>query len=334
MINIKTDFKTRIVEMINEDQELKNKWNELSESAKKMLKSIDAGERTPNLLRDIMFKSVFNPEIHPDWLSKLVGAILGKDVHIIRMLPVEGIYISEFSKGVLFDMMVEFESGEIAIVEVQKRGNEMPSERPVVYSANAVVRQHSILKGQKKGDVDYSDIHPVYTIVLMEESTEKFKAFKAFHHHFEQKSDTGLDLELIQYYDYICLDVFRENKPHTTEKLIQWIDFLSITDTTEMEPFLIEHPDFVEIYARACEMLADKEGLLEMLAELSYEEDIVGIINATNEGRAKKYEAKIRKMDAQIREMDTQLKEKDMQLEEKDARIHDLEAQLTQSSKE
>ena len=64
-----------------------------------------------------------------------------------------------------------------------------------------------------------------------------------------------------------------------------------------------------------------------MLAELSYEEDIVGIINATNEGRAKKYEAKIQKMDAQ-------LKEKDTQLLEKDERIHALEAELARVSKE
>ena len=327
MINIKADFKTRIVEMINDDQELRTKWDVLPKAAKEMLKSIDAGERTPNLLRDIMFKGVFNPEIHPDWLSRLVGAILGKDVRIIKVLPVEGIYISEYSKGVLFDIMVEFEDGEIAIVEVQRRGVEMPPERPVVYSANAVVRQYSILKGQKKGDVDYSNIHPVFTIVLMEKSTEKFKAFKDFHHHFEQKSNTGLDLEFIQYYDYICLDVFRENKPHTTEKLIQWIDFLSITDTAEMESFLIEHPDFVEIYARACEMLADKEGLLEMLAELAYEEDVVGIIKATNEGRAKKLQAKIRKQDALIKEQGAQIREKD-------ERIRELEAQLANLSKE
>ncbi len=83
---------------------------------------------------------------------------------------------------------------------------------------------------------------------------------------------------------------------------------------------MIEHPDFVEIYARACEMLADKEGLLEMLAELSYEEDIVGIINATNEGRAKKYEAKIQKMEAQLKEKDEQIRE--------------LKEQLARSSKE
>ena len=101
-----------------------------------------------------------------------------------------------------------------------------------------------------------------------------------------------------------------------------------------MEPFLIEHPDFVEIYARACEMLADKEGLLEMLAELSYEEDVVGIIKATNEGRAKKLQAKIQKMDALIQEQDTQLKEKDAQLQEKNERIRELEALLAGSSKE
>ncbi len=57
-----------------------------------------------------------------------------------------------------------------------------------------------------------------------------------------------------------------------------------------------------------------------MLAELSYEEDVVGIIKATNEGRAKKYEAKIQKMEAQLKE--------------KDERIRALEAELARVSTE
>lgn len=332
MINIRKDFKTHIVEMVNADRELKAKWDELPKKSREMLRAIDAGERTPNLLNDIMFKSVFSPEINPDWLSKLISAILGQDIRILRPMSTEGIYLSMNSKGVLFDIMVELENGEIAIVEVQRRGVNMPPQRPVVYSANAVVRQHATLRGQKKEEIDYEDIHPVYTIIILEESTDDFKEYPEFHHHFEQKSNTGLDLELIQYYDYICLDVFRKNKPYTTEQLILWLDFLSITDTDEMEVFLTDHSEFVEIYAKACEMLADREELLNMLAEIAAGEDVVASLNKTNESRIRKMKKQLKEQKTQLKEQDIQLKEQDVQLKEQQDRIRELEAQVAAMS--
>ncbi|MCR4605409.1 MAG: hypothetical protein K5639_05365 [Eubacterium sp.] len=104
--------------------------------------------------------------------------------------------------------------------------------------------------------------------------------------------------------------MFKKNKPRTTEQLILWLDFLSITDTAQMQEFLSEHPEYVEIYARACEMLADREELSNMLAELAYEEDIVASINKTNESR--------------IRVMKNQLKEKDARIRELEARVSEL----------
>ena len=173
----------------------------------------------------------------------------------------------------------------------------------------------------------------------MEESTDDFREYPEFHHHFEQKSNTGLDLELIQYYDYICLDVFRKNKPYTTEQLILWLDFLSITDTDEMEVFLTDHPEFVEIYARACEMLADREELLIMLAEIAAGEDVVASLNKTNESRIRKMKKQLKEQKTQLKEQDiqlkeqgVQLKEQDIQLKEQQDRIRELEAQVAAMS--
>ena len=52
----------------------------------------------------------------------------------------------------------------------------------------------------------------VYTIILFEKSTKEFHEFPNIYvHHSEQKSDTGLKLELLQDYTFITLDIFRKN---------------------------------------------------------------------------------------------------------------------------
>ena len=51
----------------------------------------------------------------------------------------------------------------------------------------------------------------VYTIVLYENSPKAFHEFpQEYLHYFEQKSDTGLELNLIQKYLFVPLDIFRK----------------------------------------------------------------------------------------------------------------------------
>ena len=65
-------------------------------------------------------------------------------------------------------------------------------------------------------------------------------------------SDTGIEsseeFEFLQYYDYLCLDVFAETKPHVASELENWLNFLTIRMTDEMERFIEKHPEFSEIY--------------------------------------------------------------------------------------
>ena len=62
----------------------------------------------------------------------------------------------------------------------------------------------------RKKKFSYKDIKNVYTIVLFENSPKVFQQFpQKYFHMFEQKSDTGLELNLLQKYIFIPLDIFK-----------------------------------------------------------------------------------------------------------------------------
>jgi hypothetical protein len=99
----------------------------------------------------------------------------------------------------------------------------------------------------------------VYTIVFFEKSTSEFKEFPVdYVHHFEQRSNTGIEIDLLQKYIFIPLDVFRERKHNKIIKddLEAWLTFFS-TDNPEEILHLTEcYPRFAPnrrcgAYARA-----------------------------------------------------------------------------------
>ena len=65
------------------------------------------------------------------------------------------------------------------------------------------------VKGEKKKVFSYKDIKSVYTIVFFETSIKEFHEYpQNYIHKFKQQSDTGLELELLQKYVFIPLDIF------------------------------------------------------------------------------------------------------------------------------
>ena len=52
----------------------------------------------------------------------------------------------------------------------------------------------------------------------------------------------------LQYYTYICLDVFKKEKPRIGEKIDTWLGFLTIQDTDKMETFLKKNKSFQNVY--------------------------------------------------------------------------------------
>lgn len=75
----------------------------------------------------------------------------------------------------------------------------------------------------------YRDMKNVYTIVFLEKSGSVFGKFPDnYLHYFEQESDTGLKLELLQKYIFVPIDIYLKNKENKdiSNRLNAWLLFL------------------------------------------------------------------------------------------------------------
>ena len=109
------------------------------------------------------------------------------------------------------DIVVQLKDGSIVNLEIQKIGYKFPGERSACYSADLLLRQYKRVRSKRKEKFAYRDIKQVYTIVLFEHSPSAFRQFPdTYLHYFEQQSNTGLKMDLLQKYLFVPLDIFRE----------------------------------------------------------------------------------------------------------------------------
>ena len=296
---------TSLYERIKMDKELFYLWSRLSPQTQKELQEVDAGIRVPDLLNDTVFKTIFDPDENGEQLSRFISAILGKKVKVLHSLKNEGRHHSMYSKGIVMDLVVQFENGSIGNVEIQRYGIRFPSKRAACYSADLVTRQYAVEKGEPKSEVDFERIQPVYTIIIFENSPMEFKDSGKYHHHFQQTSNTGVEQELLQYYDYICLDIFKKQKPHVAGELERWLNFLTIDQVEDMEEFLAKNSSFQAVFSRVILITKDREELMELMTDFFEKEDIIASLNKTNQSKVERLE---KELEEQRRENEEQKK--------------------------
>ncbi len=110
------------------------------------------------------------------------------------------------------------------------------------------------MRSEQKKKFSYRDIKTVYTIILFEKSPKEFQAFPDNYCHFsEQKTDTGLKIELLQKYLFIPLDIFKvilQNKG-VHSKLEAWLTLFAVDDPDRIIELIEAYPEFKEIYEEA-----------------------------------------------------------------------------------
>ncbi len=226
------------------------------------------GKKTFPLTYDPFFKCIFNPDIHPDRLSKLLSAILGQKVYVQSILPSEEVVLSDDSL-LIMDIIVRLTDGSLANVEIQKIPYQFPAERISCYSADLLLRQYTRLK--LLDNFKYSDLKKVYTIILFEKSTKIFhdKDLNGkYFHHGKTVFNTGLQLDLLQEYFLISLDVFRENG-YAKEKddLTIWLSLLSTDTIEDAEQLILKYPWLEEIFEEMSRYVYKPEEVLSMFSE-------------------------------------------------------------------
>ena len=199
---------------------------------------------------DGFFKEVMNPEYVPGRLSDFLSCTLGQTVRVIRAIPTDSTRLANESVLLAMDIVVELGDGSIANVEMQRIGYLFPGQRSACYSADLLLRQYKRLRGSRE-NFRYRDIRNVYTIVLFEKSPQAFHAYpETYCHFFEQKSDSGLTMELVQKYLFIPLDIFMRN-PHNRDRRSRkdaWLTLFSSDDPDTIVELLEDYPEFKDIY--------------------------------------------------------------------------------------
>ena len=101
------------------------------------------------------------------------------------------------------------------------------------------------------------------------ESRDFHKYKDRYCHIFQQRSDTGLELNLLQKYVFLPLDIFRENMHNKgiTDKLDAWLAFLSMDSPEVIVKLIKKYPEFTVMYEHIYNICRNVEGMMEMYSE-------------------------------------------------------------------
>ncbi len=310
---------------IKENQKLREIYEEWSTENRKEFLDFCTGVKGMKILYDSFFKEVMNAEYTPERLEKLLCVLLKRQVKIVRILPNDSTRIADETSLLITDIVVELEDGSLANVEIQKIGYAFPGPRSACYSADMLLRQYKRVRAKQGEDFSYNNIKNVYLIVIYESSPKEFKELQdIYYHHSQQVFDSGLNLNLLQEFIMIPLDIFHKkmhNKPIETE-LEAWLTFLSDDRPESIISLITKYPEFKAMYETLYLMCQNTERVMGMFSEELRELDKNTV----------KY-----MIEEQQREIDIQkeeLKRKDEELNKKDIQFNQMKEQMKKQAEE
>ena len=276
MIREREDIKQEIYE----NPKLLEKYREWDEEQQEEFLDYCTGVKGVKILYDAFFKEIMNPENTPERLNELLSLLLGQSVTIKRVLPGDSTRLADEQSLLIMDILVELADTSLANVEVQKIGYRFPGQRSACYSSDLLLRQYKRVKGEKKKAFSYKDIKSVYTIVFFETSIKEFHEYpQNYIHKFKQQSDTGLELELLQKYVFIPLDIFRiiyhndgksngkNGGGNCWNRTEAWLTFLSTDEPEIIIELIRQYPEFKEMYEEIYVMCQNVEKVMEMFSK-------------------------------------------------------------------
>ena len=315
---------------------LYRKFQQLDEPWKKRFLEFMTGKKTLPLTYDPFFKKLFQPDVYPERLSSLISSILRTEVTVCGILSNEESLLPANSM-LIMDILVQMKDGSITNVEIQKIPYAFPAERMSCYSSDLVLRQYSRVKGEQGRNFTYNDLKKVYTIIFFEQSPADFKIgdlSQEYIHYGKTIFNTHLNLELLQEYFIITLDVFKENQ-YSKEKSTQnaWLSLLTAESVEDLERLVAEYPWMTGICQDMADYLYKPEEVLNMFSEALRILDDNTAQYMVDEMK-KEIQEKDELIDALMNEKNATINAKDMVISKKNAEIAKNEAEIAKKNAE
>ena len=318
--------KEEIIREIEKDIRLTEEFYKWEEEQRMEFLEFCTGVKGVKVLYDSFFKEIMNPETVPERLEDFLSVLLQKKVKIIEILPGDNTRLADEQSLLIMDILVRFEDGSYCNVEVQKIGYAFPGERCACYSSDLLLRQYKNARSKRKNEFTYKDVKGVYTIVLIDKSQREFHKFEDIYRHvFEQKSDTGLTLNLLQNYIFIPLDIFRKNIENKgiSNKLDAWLAFLSMDSPETIMELSQKYPEFKAMYEHIYNICQNVEKVMGM-----YSEELKILDHNTVKYMVDQMQEEIDNQKEQLNNQKEQLDIQKSQLKEKDKQLEEQEREL------
>lgn len=182
----------------------------LSEEDKNEMLAIVRGEKLPNLYSDIIAKKVFSPDEHPERLDFLLQRLMNdENIETLHSAANEGPLQNMYSKKVITDIPAWLKDHRLADLEMQVAAQEYIVNRTDIYASEMLMIQYSAEKGQKKGELNYSEVDGVIIVVLMKNSPKIFREFDSkryIHRITVAEADSGIRFPLLRKMVFVQLD--------------------------------------------------------------------------------------------------------------------------------
>ena len=248
---------------------------------------------------DLTFKLIFGE--HPELVKSLLNALLplepGREIERVEYANPEMIPENPGKKNSIVDVRCHDNQGREFIVEMQLYWSDEFKQRVMLNASKAVVKQAG------KGE-DYSLIHPVYSLNLVNEGLNLGDDVgpDEYYHHYAVVNVEHTD-RVLEGFHFVFIDLKKFTPKTVTEKkmAILWLRFLTEIDehTQEVPVELLENPD-TRMALEILEKSAYTDGQLQaysdfwmalvderVLREGSYKKGIEeGMAKGREEGRA------------------------------------------------
>lgn len=172
----------------------------------------------------------------------------------------------------------------------------------------------------------YGSIKGVYIIVLFEKSPVQFHKYPdVYTHYFCQKSNTGLEMNLLQNYVFIPLDIFSQTVHNNGIRnlLEAWLVFLSSDSPELMISLITEYPKFKVMYEHLYYICQNVERMMEM-----YSAELKILDRNTVQYMVDQMQEATNSLSAEVSMKQEALQSKEQQLEEAHQKIKELQQLL------
>ena len=125
---------------------------------------LSAADNPIDIRKDNVFKAVFtqNTPASQGALSKLVSALIGREISIIAIAPNEPAVENTHDRQIRFDISCKAENGELVNVEMSINPDRSEPERLEFYTGKLLISQD--IRGAER---DYNDLQPAYQIAIL-----------------------------------------------------------------------------------------------------------------------------------------------------------------------